>query len=134
MPTPKRARRFVRVAKTAWLLAGALLLAACTHPSSAGGVPDSTFVAAMVALRKVHGDTTLTSMAQDSVRREVLRTHGLTADELERAARALAANPDHAIAVFREIDKQATARPAASRPTPAPRRLLVPPKAPAKRP
>lgn len=134
MPTPQRVRRAARVATTAWLLAGALLLAACQRPTSAGGVPDSTFVATMVALRKVHGDTSLSVTAMDSARSAVLRAHGLTAGNMERAARALAGNPKHAMAVFREIDKQAAAHPAPLPPTPAPRRLLAPPKAPQKRP
>lgn len=110
------------------VLAAALLLAACPRRSSAGGVPDSTFVATMVQLREVHGDSVLDSVAKDSARREVLRAHGLSANELERAARALAANPSHALAVFKEIDRRSTGRPAPTAPEPAPRPLTVQPK------
>jgi hypothetical protein len=55
---------------------------------------------------------------QDSSRRLVLRRYGITADALERAARALAADPPRAAALFRSIDERSQ---------PAPR---VPPAAP----
>jgi hypothetical protein len=128
MASIESTRRWPRPALTAMVLAAALLQAACPRWSSAGrgDVPDSTFVATMVQLRQVQGDSSLEAMAKDSARREVLRAHGLTAEELERAARALAANPKHAMAVFREIDRQATGRPAPAVPSSAPRPLVRP--------
>ena len=67
---------------------------------------DSTFVRTMVELHRVESDSTIDSMMQDSVRRIVLRRNGVSVEELDRAARALAAEPAHATAVWREIESR----------------------------
>lgn len=99
-------------------IAGACLaLAGCLGSSSdPRTINDSTFVATMADLRRIGADTTLDSMAQDSARRVILRTRGLTADELERAARALAEDPEHAIAVWQAIQRRVDATPSPTAP------------------
>jgi len=92
------------------MLGAALLLAACTREPTAAGLPDSTFVATMVQLRRIHADSTLDSMMKDSARRETLRAHGLTAATLEQAARALADHPQRAMNVFKQIDRESAPR------------------------
>lgn len=89
-----------------------------------GGVNDSTFVNTIVELRRIGADSSLDSTARDSARRALLRRRGLTARQLEDAARAMAANPDRAIAIWRAIDDHINdaKRPAAKRTTPPPMR------------
>ncbi|HEX8851456.1 MAG TPA: hypothetical protein VF761_18150 [Gemmatimonadaceae bacterium] len=72
------------------------------------GVSDSAFVATMADLRRLEG-TPSDSMAMSAARRRVLQQRGLTGDQLERAARALAADPERATAVFEAIQRRAIA-------------------------
>jgi hypothetical protein len=86
------------------LVAAVLVSAACTDtrlPTSS--VDDSTFVRTMVDLQRLGEDTTIDSLMRDSSRHVILRRHGLTADELVQAARALAYDPDHAERVWSAI-------------------------------
>ena len=103
------------------LVALALGTLACRRDRAAVTPADSTFIATMVELRRlpagIPGDS--------AVRGAVLRKHGLTRDSLERIARRLAQTPEHAAAVWREIEKAPVAVPVApaapTRPLDAPR-------------
>lgn len=76
---------------------------------------DSSFVAAMVELRRVPAGPAGTEAA----RHAILRRRRLTVDSLERYARRLATNPEHAAAVWREIDKVPLTAPLSPAATPA---------------
>jgi hypothetical protein len=89
-------------------LAGLALIGvlACQPAERGGVVSDSTFIAAMAALRRIGADTLMDSTARDSARKVVLRRYRLTPERLEQAARALADDPDHALAVWRAIEER----------------------------
>jgi hypothetical protein len=70
-------------------------------------VSDSTFVATMTELRRIEADHAMDSTARDSARTAILRRNGVTPQELEEAARAMADNPDRALAVWRSIEQRA---------------------------
>jgi hypothetical protein len=72
------------------------------------GVDDSTFVTAMVELHKVDSMRTRDTAAIAAARRAVLAKHGLTSERLERAARALADDPERASALWSTINRQLT--------------------------
>lgn len=83
-----------------------LAVAGCTRPGMAtSDVSDSTFVRTMVALRKLELDQSVDSATLDSARRVVLRRHGVTVNQLETKARALAGDAQHASDVWRAIDR-----------------------------
>ena len=84
-----------------------MTLAACKGGESSTGMSDSTFVATMAELQKIQEDPLLDSAAQAAARTRVLQSRGLTPEELERAARALADDPAHAAEVVQAIDRQA---------------------------
>lgn len=69
------------------------------------GVSDSTFVQTMAALRRVASDSMLGDSARAHRRDSVLRQHGVTAPQLERAARALADDPDRAESLFQAVNR-----------------------------
>ena len=98
------------------VLHAALLLTlwGCRRGELAAGVNDSTFVSVMTQLRTIEADTLLTSDARAAARKRALAKHGVTADALEQAARALADDPDRAFAVWREVDRRLTAPPTRS--------------------
>lgn len=77
---------------------------------------DSTFVATMAELRRVQSDPTLDSARRADARRAVLQGRGLTAEALERAARALADDPERAALVLQAIDRKMATLPADSAP------------------
>lgn len=79
----------------------------CTRGEIVSGVSDSTYVAAMTELRKVQTNPTLDSLGRAAARRAVLQRRGLTADKLERAAAALARDPDRASRLFTAIEERA---------------------------
>lgn len=85
------------------------------------GVSDSTFVQTMAALRRVASDSMLGDSARAHRRDSVLRQHGVTAPQLERAARALADDPDRAESLFQAVNRangatdSARVRPAGAR-------------------
>jgi hypothetical protein len=89
----------------------AILLAACSPGEIVPGVRDSTFVATMADLRRVEATAENTSELAAS-RRRILQQRGLTAEQLESAARALGDDPERALAIWRAIDKRAVNMPA----------------------
>lgn len=71
------------------------------------GVSDSAFVATMAELRRAEGSTPDT-VALAAARRRILQQRGLTVEQMDRAARALANDPKRASDLFAEIDKRAS--------------------------
>jgi D-serine deaminase-like pyridoxal phosphate-dependent protein len=94
---------------TTLLVAIAILLSAgaCSRPSARSAVSDSTFVATITELRTIEADQAMDSTARDSARAAVLRSHGISAADLEQAARVMAHDPDRAMAVWRAIERRA---------------------------
>lgn len=72
------------------------------------GVSDSAFVATMADLRRVSGPPE-GSPAMIALRQRVLQQRGLTGDQMERAARALAHDPERATKVFEAIQRRTVA-------------------------
>ncbi|MDQ3697137.1 MAG: hypothetical protein M3373_03790 [Gemmatimonadota bacterium] len=96
--------------RTVLFILGAALVTAeagCGRLGSSPGVSDSTFVATMAALQVITNDPVQDSAAKAAARGKVLQEQGLTPERLERAARALAADPDHAAALWARIDSTA---------------------------
>jgi hypothetical protein len=113
----------MRTVALALALVGSLSLAGCRSDQIVDGISDSTFVRTLTDLRRVP-----TIAGQDSARRQVmrdsiLRQRGVTAGQLEEAARRLAASPTRAERIWQEIDRRLTTptqpKPALS-PTPVP--------------
>lgn len=98
-----------------------MTLAACKGGESSTGMSDSTFVATMAELQKIQEDPLLDSTAQAAARTRVLQSRGLTPEALERAARALASDPEHAAEVVQAIDRQARGDTTTARPRARPR-------------
>lgn len=86
--------------------------AACNGGGRLAGVSDSTFVATMAELRRVEQQADLDSAQRDSARGVTLQRRGLTPEELEAAAEALAADPERAMELWRAIDEKARDTPA----------------------
>lgn len=84
-----------------------LTVGAGCHGTSATGISDSTFVRTIAALHEINADTALDSAGRAHARTQLLQERGLTPDALERAARALAADPERALAVWTAIDEHA---------------------------
>lgn len=122
MRTSRRAHRL----GVACLLLGALGIACGRAPSS--DVSDSTFVATMAELRRVQSGVAADSAARAKERERVLQRRGLTAARLERAARALAADPERASKVFQAIARK-TSESGSAEPSTAPP-AVTPPGAP----
>jgi len=74
------------------------------------GMSDSTFVRTLVRLRRVGEDTALDSLAKDSVRKVVLRQQKVTVEQLDAAAKALAAQPKRADTLWQTIENQVARR------------------------
>ena len=74
------------------------------------GMSDSTFVRTLVRLRKVGEDTALDSVAKDSVRKVVLSQSKVTVEQLDAAAKALAAQPSRADTLWQIIEGQVARR------------------------
>lgn len=83
----------------------------CRRGEIVSGVTDSTFVAAMSELRRVESAPTRDSASRAAARAAVLQRQGLTPAELERAARALAGDPERATEIWRAIDRRANSTP-----------------------
>lgn len=81
---------------------------ACNSSAEPAAPDDSVFVRTMGELRRIRTDPALDSAARDSARGATLRAHGVTPEELEAMARDLAADPERALAEWREIDKIAS--------------------------
>lgn len=99
----------------------ALLVVACNRGELVPGVRDTAFVATMADLRRAEG-TTLDSASRAAARRRILQQRGLTAEQLVRAARALARNPPRALTLWQEIERRAVTPEPDSQPPPAVRR------------
>ena len=69
------------------------------------GVSDSAFVATMADLRRT-GGAPEGSPAQVAMRQRVLQQRGLTGEQLEQAARALAHDPERATKIFEAIQRR----------------------------
>ena len=78
----------------------------CDRRGSGAGLDDSTFVATMAELRRVHADTGLGAAQQDSARQKVLQTRGLTPDELDSYALDLAEDPERAVLVWQALERR----------------------------
>jgi hypothetical protein len=64
----------------------------------------------MAELNRTMGSAGRDSAARSAARAAVLRKHGVTAEQLEDAARALADDPDRAAAVWQAIEDRAFPR------------------------
>ena len=84
----------------------ACALVSCARDDIVPGVSDSAFVATMAELRRVEGAIPDT-VARIAERRRILQQRGLTADQLDRAGRALASDPGRAANLFDAIQKRA---------------------------
>ena len=85
-------------------VATVLIAGACRRGQEISGVDESAFVAAMAQLRVIEGDSTLDSAGKVTARRATLQEQGLSSLQLESAARSLADDPAHALAVWTRID------------------------------
>jgi hypothetical protein len=80
--------------------------AGCRREQLATGISDSTFVAVMADLKRVH-DTPGMDSAQRAQRRDsVLQSRGLTPAQLEAAAHQLAQNPGRAQTVWQAVERR----------------------------
>lgn len=84
-------------------------LVGCRQGEIVAGVTDSAFVATMTALTRINADSSLDSARRAVARDSLLQSRDLTAAKLERAARALANDPDRALALWRRIAKESPA-------------------------
>ncbi len=82
----------------------ALALGGCRQGHEISGISDSTFVATMASLHAIERNPALDSAGKAAARRAALQERGLSPDGLERAARALASDPEHAIKLWTRID------------------------------
>lgn len=81
----------------------ALAISGCRHGKVTLGVSDSTFVATIAKLHSINADTSLDSASRAAARDTVLQREGVTAEQLERVARAMASDPQHALDVWTAI-------------------------------
>ena len=79
----------------------------CRIGGDLAGLDESAFVVTMAELQVIATTPSLDSIRRATARDSVLRAHGVTAAQLERSARSLAADPEHALEVWREIDRRA---------------------------
>lgn len=68
-------------------------------------VSDSSFVATMADLRRI--DQGADSATKATTRRRILQQRGLTVEQMDEAAKALAKDPKRLSAIFEAIDKRA---------------------------
>lgn len=83
-----------------------MMLVACEGGQRLAGVSDSTFVETMADLRRLHSQPWLDTTARAAARDSILQSRGLTPEDLERASRALAGDPDRALEIWAEIDRR----------------------------
>jgi hypothetical protein len=102
-PSVRATPRQIRISHLALILA--LGASGCQGREIVSGVDDSTFVRTMAALRQVQGDSTIGDSIRRVRRDSVLRRNRVTADQLERAARALADDPPRAEALFQALNR-----------------------------
>ena len=84
----------------------ACAIVGCARGDIVPGVSDSAFVATMADLRRAQGSTSDTA-ALAAARKRILQQRGLTVEQLDRAGRALANDPQRAADLFDAIDKRA---------------------------
>jgi hypothetical protein len=102
-PSVRATPRQIRIPHLALILA--LGTGGCQGREIVAGVDDSTFVRTIAALRQVQGDSTIGDSVRRLRRDSVLRRNRVTADQLERAARALADDPPRAEALFQAVNR-----------------------------
>ncbi len=83
----------------------------CNGRGSGAGLDDSTFVATMAELRRVHGDSAISTPQRDAARLKVLQARGLTPAELDSHARELAEDPERAVQVWQALERKLAATP-----------------------
>lgn len=93
-----------RLSHLTWILACAVV--GCARGDIVPGVSDSAFVATMADLRRVQGSTPDTA-ALAATRKRILQQRGLTVEQMDRAGRALANDPQRAADIFDAVDKRA---------------------------
>ena len=81
----------------------------CDRRGGGAGLDDSTFVATMADLRRVHSDSAISATERDSARRKILQARGLTPDELDSHARGLAEDPERAVQVWQALERKVLA-------------------------
>jgi len=79
----------------------------CRREALSSGISDSTFVAVMADLKRLHDRPGVDSATRAARRTEILRSRGLTPAQLEAAARVLARNPTRAQTVWQAVDRRA---------------------------
>ena len=82
-----------------------LALTACDGGQRLSGINDSTFVRVMAELRTIQGQPWSDSAQRAAALDSVLQSRGLTPVALETAARAMADDPERAVAIWRSIDR-----------------------------
>lgn len=92
------------------ILVFACAIVGCARHDIVPGVSDSAFVSTLAELRQVEGSTTDT-VALAAARRRILQQRGLTAAQMDRAARALANDPQRAADIFDAVAKHAVNTP-----------------------
>lgn len=100
--------------KTRTLAIHALVLSGmvgCRQGEIVAGVTDSTFVATMAALTRLNAGESRDSARRAVARDSLLQSRDLTVAKLERAARALADDPDRALALWQRIMKEGATEP-----------------------
>lgn len=98
----------LQLPRTLLALFAVAALIGCKSSAEPPAPEDSVFVATMGELRRIRTDTALDSAARDSAREATMRSHGVTAQELEVMARELAADPERATNEWREIERLST--------------------------
>ncbi|MGH7717488.1 MAG: hypothetical protein ACREON_01410 [Gemmatimonadaceae bacterium] len=88
------------------LLLCCALLAGCGGGAEIGGMSRASFVTVMSELHALATTSELDSAARTTARDSVLRKFEVSPDELERAARSLAATPERAAEVWGEIERR----------------------------
>ena len=82
-------------------------VAGCERSQLATGVSDSTFVAVMAELKRVHDAPGVDSTRRAAQRDSILQRRGLTPAQLEAAAKRLAQNPARAQTVWQAVQRRA---------------------------
>ena len=86
-------------------LALVMALSACEGGQRLAGVSDTTFVRTMAELRVAHSRAWPDSAAKAAALDSILQSRGLTPEQLEAAARALAQDPERAVEIWRAIHR-----------------------------
>ena len=79
----------------------------CRRAELATGISDSTYVAVMAELKRVHDSPGMDSAQRAARRDSILQSRGLTPAQLELAARHLAQNPARAQTVWQAVERRA---------------------------